>query len=95
VREIGEGVMTSSSTVHAHLAVLQREGYLRRDPTKGPRAIEVRYDPVVQGGVGIRPTPPRQLVGDVAPGVGVLAQEKFRELYPLPEDFTGTDRSSC
>ncbi|MDA8057218.1 MAG: helix-turn-helix domain-containing protein, partial [Actinomycetota bacterium] len=45
VREIGEVVgLTSSSTVHAHLAVLQREGYLRRDPTK-PRAIEVRYDP--------------------------------------------------
>ena len=45
VREIGEAVgLTSSSTVHAHLAVLQREGYLRRDPTK-PRAIEVRYDP--------------------------------------------------
>ncbi len=41
VREIGEAVgLTSSSTVHAHLAVLQREGYLRRDPTK-PRAIEV------------------------------------------------------
>ena len=45
VREIGEVVgLTSSSTVHAHLAVLQREGYLRRDPTK-PRAIEVCYDP--------------------------------------------------
>src|SRR5256885_13213315 len=45
VREIGEAVgLTSSSTVHAHLATLQKLGYLRRDPTK-PRAIEVRYDP--------------------------------------------------
>ena len=45
VREIGEAVgLTSTSTVHAHLATLQRLGYLRRDPTK-PRAIEVRYDP--------------------------------------------------
>ncbi len=42
VREIGEAVgLTSTSTVHAHLATLQRLGYLRRDPTK-PRAIEVR-----------------------------------------------------
>jgi len=46
VREIGEAVgLASSSTVHAHLATLQRLGYLRRDPTK-PRAIEVRYAPV-------------------------------------------------
>ena len=44
VREIGEAVgLTSSSTVHAHLASLQQLGYLRRDPTK-PRALEVRYD---------------------------------------------------
>ena len=45
VREIGEAVgLTSPSTVHNHLASLQRMGYLRRDPTK-PRAIEVRFDP--------------------------------------------------
>ena len=45
VREIGEAVgLTSPSTVHAHLAALQRRGYLRRDPTK-PRALEVRWDP--------------------------------------------------
>ena len=45
VREIGEAVgLASTSTVHAHLASLQRMGYLRRDPSK-PRAIEVRFDP--------------------------------------------------
>ena len=45
VREIGEAVgLTSPSTVHTHLEILQREGYLRRNPTK-PRALEVRYDP--------------------------------------------------
>ena len=89
VREIGEAVgLTSSSTVHAHLAVLQREGYLRRDPTK-PRAIEVRYDP--SSGVAMAPRPVRQvpLVGDVAAGTDVLAQENVEELLPLPEDFTG------
>jgi len=44
VREIGEAVgLSSSATVHNHLAALQKMGYLHRDPTK-PRAIEVRYE---------------------------------------------------
>jgi repressor LexA len=90
VREIGESVgLTSSSTVHAHLAVLQREGYLRRDPTK-PRAIEVCYDPTSKVIADARPIRHVPLVGDVAAGTGVLAQENVEELYPLPEDFTGT-----
>jgi len=90
VREIGESVgLTSSSTVHAHLAVLQREGYLRRDPTK-PRAIEVCYDPSSKVIVDARPIRHVPLVGNVAAGTGVLAQENIEELYPLPEDFTGT-----
>ena len=90
VREIGEMVgLTSSSTVHAHLAVLQREGYLRRDPTK-PRAIEVRYDPSSKVVMDSRPLRHVPLVGDVAAGTGMLAQENVEELYPLPEDFTGT-----
>lgn len=90
VREIGEAVgLTSSSTVHAHLAVLQREGYLRRDPTK-PRAIEVRYDPSSKAAMAARPVRAVPLVGDVAAGTGVLAVENVEELLPLPEDFTGT-----
>ena len=90
VREIGESVgLTSSSTVHAHLAVLQREGYLKRDPTK-PRAIEVCYDPSSKVIMDSRPIRHVPLVGDVAAGTGVLAQENVEELYPLPEDFTGT-----
>ena len=90
VREIGEVVgLTSSSTVHAHLAVLQREGYLRRDPTK-PRAIEVCYDPSSKVIVESRPVRHVPLVGEVAAGSGVLAQENVEELLPLPEDFTGT-----
>ena len=45
VREIGEAVgLASSATVHTHLAVLQREGYLSKDPSK-PRAIQVHFDP--------------------------------------------------
>ena len=90
VREIGEAVgLTSSSTVHTHLTTLQRQGYLRRDPTK-PRAIEVRYDPSSGAAVDRRPVHHVPLVGDVAAGTDVLAQENIEELYPLPEDFTGS-----
>ena len=90
VREIGEAVgLNSSATVHSHLAVLQREGYLRRDPTK-PRAIQVRYEPTSQ--VAMSPGPVRHipLVGEVAAGTGVIAQEDVEEIVALPEDFTGT-----
>jgi repressor LexA len=89
VREIGEAVgLTSPSTVHSHLGTLQRLGFLRRDPTK-PRAIEVRYDP--SSGVTMERRPHRHvpLVGDVAAGTDVLAQENVEELLPLPADFTG------
>ena len=89
VREIGEAVgLTSSSTVHTHLTTLQRQGYLRRDPTK-PRAIEVRYD--TNSGIAIDRRPARHvpLVGNVAAGTDVLAEQNIEELLPLPEDFTG------
>lgn len=90
VREIGEAVgLTSSSTVHAHLSSLQQMGYLRRDPTK-PRAIEVRYDLSSGTSAERRPTRHVPLVGHVAAGTGVLAQENVEELVPLPEDLTGS-----
>jgi repressor LexA len=89
VREIGEAVgLSSSSTVHSHLATLQRQGYLRRDPTK-PRAIEVRYDVASGASAERRPTRHVPLVGDVAAGTDVLAQENVEELVPMPADFTG------
>ena len=89
VREIGVAVgLTSPSTVHSHLNTLTRLGYLRRDPTK-PRAIEVRWDP--NSGVVMERRPVRHvpLVGDVAAGTDVLAQENVEELFPVPSDFTG------
>jgi repressor LexA len=89
VREIGEAVgLTSPSTVHAHLAALQKRGYLRRDPTK-PRAIAVRWDPNSDAVVERRPVRHVPLIGDVAAGTDVLAQENVEELLPLPVDFTG------
>lgn len=89
VREIGERVgLTSPSSVHAHLKSLQRLGYLRRDPTK-PRAIEVRYDPNSGAAMERRPVRHVPLVGDVAAGTDVLAQENVEEIFPVPADLTG------
>ena len=89
VREIGETVgLGSPSTVHSHLSTLQRLGYLRRDPSK-PRAIEVRWDSSSGAAVERRPVRHIPLVGEVAAGTDVLAQENVEELLPLPADFTG------
>jgi repressor LexA len=89
VREIGEAVgLTSPSTVHTHLNTLERLGYLRRDPTK-PRAIEVRWDPNSGAIIERRPVKHVPLVGDVAAGTDVLAEENVEELLPVPLDFTG------
>ncbi len=89
VRKIGDAVgLTSPSTVHSHLNTLQRLGYLRRDPTK-PRAIEVRYDANSGAIMERRPVRHVPLVGDVAAGTDVLAEENVEELLPVPVDFTG------
>jgi repressor LexA len=89
VREIGEAVgLSSSSTVHAHLAALQEKGYLTRDPTK-PRALEVHFESGSGAAVERRPARHVPLVGDVAAGTGVLAAENIEETLPVPEDFTG------
>ena len=74
--------------MHAHLATLQKLGFLRRDPTK-PRAIEVRFDATSGAPVERRPVRHVPLVGDVAAGTDVLAQENIEETLPLPADFTG------
>jgi repressor LexA len=90
VREIGEAVgLTSPSTVHTHLATLQRLGFLTRDASK-PRAIEVHFNPSSGAPMDRRPVRHVPLVGDVAAGTDVLAQENVEELFPLPEDFTGS-----
>ena len=89
VREIGAAVgLNSPSTVHSHLAQLESAGYLRRDPTK-PRAIEVCFDASSGAIAERRPTRHVPLVGEVAAGTDVLAQENVEELVPVPEDFTG------
>ncbi|MEM7325930.1 MAG: transcriptional repressor LexA [Actinomycetota bacterium] len=90
VREIGAEVgLTSPSSVHSHLATLQRHGYLLRDPDR-PRALKVLWDPV-SGAVEVerRPVQHVPLVGQVAAGTDVLAQEHIEEMLPVPTDLTG------
>jgi repressor LexA len=85
VREIGKAVgLHSSSTVHAHLANLEKIGLLRRDPTK-PRAIEVLVDKakkVIQP-VGL------PLIGQVAAGEPILAEENIEDYLEVPDVIGG------
>lgn len=87
VREIGEAVgLRSPSTVHAHLAQLERAGALRRDPTK-PRAIELtdRRRPGQPAEVEVRRLP---LVGQIAAGGPLLAEENVEEELGVPEPLS-------
>jgi repressor LexA len=89
VREIGKAIgLTSPSSVQNHLNRLNELGYLRRDPVK-PRALEVRYDPNSGASGERRPFRHVPLVGDVAAGTDVLAQENVEEILPVPSDFCG------
>jgi repressor LexA len=85
VREIGKAVgLHSSSTVHAHLANLEKIGLLKRDPTK-PRAIELLVDRArkMMRGPGL------PLVGQVAAGEPVLAEEHIEEYLDVPAVIGG------
>lgn len=89
VREIGETVgLNSPSTVHNHLSTLQRLGYLERDPNL-PRAIKVNWDRNSGAIISRSKVHHVPLIGDVAAGTDVLAQQNVEELLPLPADFTG------
>ena len=92
VREIGDAVgLASPSTVHAHLANLERAGYLRRDPTK-PRALELvgreraAPGPAVGGEAAkVRVLP---LVGEIAAGAPLLAEENVEDRIAVPEPLS-------
>ena len=91
VREIGERVgLASPSTVHAHLANLERAGYLRRDPTK-PRALELTGLRRHEAGSGAprETTQTLPLVGEIAAGGPMLAEDNVEEYVELPERLVG------
>lgn len=89
VREIASALgLTSPATVHNHLNTLEDKGYIKRDPTK-PRAMEVSYESSSGAMSERRPVKHVPLLGIVAAGTGVLADQNIEESYPLPQDFTG------
>ncbi|MBX5473416.1 MAG: transcriptional repressor LexA [Thermoleophilia bacterium] len=88
VREIGEAVgLASPSTVHAHLANLERAGLLRRDPTK-PRALELvgREKP---GEPAAAELPRLPLLGQIAAGAPLLAEQNVEDEIAVPETLRG------
>jgi repressor LexA len=85
VREIGDAVgLASPSTVHAHLANLERAGMLKRDPTK-PRALELVGRRREEPGDRHEPLPKLPLVGQIAAGGPLLAEESVEDEIAVPE----------
>ncbi|MCD8121575.1 MAG: transcriptional repressor LexA [Clostridiales bacterium] len=81
VREICEAVhLKSTSSVHSHLESLERNGYIRRDPTK-PRAIEILDDEFALTRREMVQVP---VIGTVAAGQPILAQENIEDYFPIP-----------
>lgn len=84
VREICDAVnLKSTSSVHSHLETLEKNGYIRRDPTK-PRAIEILDD---NFNLTRREMVQVPIVGRVAAGEPILAEQNIEEYFPLPMDY--------
>jgi repressor LexA len=87
VREIGEAVgLSSSSTVHSHLAALEAKGYVRRDPAK-PRALEVLDYRENERGIDYGSVRAVPVVGQVAAGQPILAAENIEQTMSLPTEM--------
>ena len=83
VREICEAVnLKSTSSVHSHLETLEKNGYIRRDPTK-PRAIEILDDTF---NLTRREMVNVPIIGQVAAGQPILAEENIEDYFPIPAD---------
>ena len=90
VREICEAVnLKSTSSVHSHLETLEKNGYIRRDPTK-PRAIEIVDD---NFNLVRRETVNVPIVGKVAAGQPLLAMENVEGYFPIPSEFMPNNKT--
>ncbi|MDE7269482.1 MAG: transcriptional repressor LexA, partial [Acetatifactor sp.] len=84
VREICEtGHLKSTSSVHSHLETLEKNGYIRRDPTK-PRAIEICDDSFQMVRTEMVSIP---IIGNVAAGQPIFAEENIQDYFPVPADM--------
>ena len=90
VREICDAVhLRSTSSVHAHLETLEKNGYIRRDPTK-PRAIEILDD---NFNLTRREVVNVPIIGSVAAGQPILALENIEGYFPIPSEFMPNEQS--
>ncbi len=90
VREICEAVnLKSTSSVHSHLETLEKNGYIRRDPTK-PRAIEILDDSF---NLTRREMVNVPIIGQVAAGEPILAQENIENYFPIPTEFMPNNKT--
>ena len=90
VREIGEAVqLSSTSTVHGHLARLEKKGFIQRDPTK-PRAIELTKQGLAK--IGVKPST-IPVLGVVTAGEPILAVEDASDFFPIPPNLSSEDGS--
>lgn len=90
VREICEAVhLKSTSSVHSHLETLEKNGYIRRDPTK-PRAIEILDD---EFNLSRREVVNVPIIGQVAAGEPILAEQNIREYFPIPVEYMPNSES--
>ena len=81
VREICEAVhLKSTSSVHSHLETLEKNGYIRRDPTK-PRALEIIDNSIKKEMVNV------PIIGKVTAGIPILANENVEDIFPLPLNY--------
>jgi repressor LexA len=88
VREICEAVgLSSTSTVHAHLETLERKGFIRRSPTKN-RSTEILEEDFYSNSREMVDVP---IVGRVAAGVPILAEENIEDTFPIPIDYVKND----
>jgi len=98
VREIGEATgLKSSSTVHSHLVQLEKKGYIRRDPTK-PRTIEVLlndFDCDESAALNEKDFTKVPLLGKVAAGTPIFAEQNIEEYYNLPKNLVSNDNVFC
>ncbi len=86
VREICEAVrLSSTSSVHSQLASLEKKGYIKRDPTK-PRAIEI-LDESFSFNIARREMTSIPILGQVAAGMPILAEQNIESYFPLPTDL--------
>ena len=92
VREICEAVhLKSTSSVHSHLETLEKNGYIKRDPTK-PRAIEICDESFQTMRTEMVSLP---VLGQVAAGMPILAEQNIEQYFPVPAEFVPSGESFC